>query len=177
MWWQQWWEVLPCRRLQEFFARRKSLWGRTRCTCWSSCSAAGPVEDWGFKLLCIHHKWIASATIWKRHNLVLLQGLNEFLTGAKQIVPSPCVLLVVKLHVFPVHLAMINNHDHDGDDRDHGDVGHDFGEDYADDGKDKVKLHAIPGHDHVAFDLKVTQHLLHGHLLARLVHNVVHLVI
>ena len=38
------------------------------------------------------------------HNLVLLQGLNEFLTGSKQIVAGPCVLLVVELHVFPVHL-------------------------------------------------------------------------
>ena len=41
------------------------------------------------------------------HNLVLLQGLNEFLTGSKQIVAGPCVLLVVELHVFPVHLAII----------------------------------------------------------------------
>ena len=39
------------------------------------------------------------------HNLVLLQGLNEFLTGSKQVVAGPRVLLVVELHVFPVHLA------------------------------------------------------------------------
>ena len=45
--------------------------------------------------------------IWKIQNLVLLQGLNQFLAGSQQVVAGPCVLLVVKLHVFPVHLARI----------------------------------------------------------------------
>ena len=37
-------------------------------------------------------------------NLVLFEGLNEFFAGAEQVVPGPGVLLVVELHVFPVHL-------------------------------------------------------------------------
>ena len=37
-------------------------------------------------------------------NLVLLESLNEFFAGAEQVVPGPGVLLVVELHVFPVHL-------------------------------------------------------------------------
>ena len=37
-------------------------------------------------------------------NLVLFKGLDEFFAGAEQVVPGPGVLLVVELHVFPVHL-------------------------------------------------------------------------
>ena len=37
-------------------------------------------------------------------NLVLFKGFNEFFAGAEQVVPGPGVLLVVELHVFPVHL-------------------------------------------------------------------------
>ena len=37
-------------------------------------------------------------------NLVLFESLNEFFAGAEQVVPGPGVLLVVELHVFPVHL-------------------------------------------------------------------------
>ena len=37
-------------------------------------------------------------------NLVLFKSLDELFAGAKQVVPGPGVLLVVELHVFPVHL-------------------------------------------------------------------------